>query len=324
MAQVGVQQPTNLMEMFSSPSPMMWDIANQQVNDQTLGNLINRQQAQQSMDFAQQEQPYKVQGLDLANQTSAAHLPGIQATSTMLQNKANIDTGTLDAQKQSKLAELAKNVSDSDLTQAENAVKTALVHPSAQVREQAGQMWNQLSAIKEMRMQQELESQRAYGLVGAQGEQARLTQQQAIDAGKFVKKGNMALETQIMIEGDPIKRDALIRGALQQAMQTGDTDTAQKYQQFLMANKPAYDAAMKTKAVPTGAQLNIPGMSGQPGIETPTASIPQIGQQQTPQEAPDKLQLTPAAISGAFGSYEPNKYQYRRDPVTGKLQRKPL
>lgn len=289
MAQVGVQQPTNLMEMFSSPSPMLWDIANQQVNDQTLGNLINRQQAQQSMDFAQQEQPYKVAGLDLGNQMTRAQIPGVQANSTMLQNKANLDTGTLDAQKQAKLADLAKSVSDSDLTRAENAVKTALVHPSAQVREQANQMWNQLSAIKEMRMKQELEAQRAYGLVRAQGEQARLTQQQAIDAGKFQHSFNMGIDTRIRNEGDPIKADRLIRGAIANAQTDDERD---KYIDMLMANKSAYDKLMSTKAVPTATQLPIPQMAGQQPIQTPTADIPAKSTETPSQESPDKLQLS--------------------------------
>jgi hypothetical protein len=39
------------MEMMSSASPMLWDIARNQVNQQSQGNQLNMDQARQAMDF---------------------------------------------------------------------------------------------------------------------------------------------------------------------------------------------------------------------------------------------------------------------------------
>ena len=59
MAQVATQAPANLMEMMSSASPMLWDIARNQVDQQSQGNTLNMAQARQQMDFEKQKLPFE-------------------------------------------------------------------------------------------------------------------------------------------------------------------------------------------------------------------------------------------------------------------------
>lgn len=276
MAQVNTQAPANLMEMMSSASPMMWDIARNQVDQQSQGNVLNMAQAQQDMAFAKQKQPFELSQLGLANATTSAQLPGVKANSSMLEDKAGLSRATLPMQHKSALSKMAKEVSDNDLAEAENAVKTALTHPSAAVRQQANQMWEQLSHIKELKLKasdaQALEDRRA-------GNQQALMQQQ-IDAGRFKKtdKSNMSLATRIDMENDPAKKQAALIDAATQAQQDGDMESAQYYISRAQALDKAVvlqrNATVKPGAVDIGAtapgiQVN-PNASAMPG-NTPSA-----------------------------------------------------
>lgn len=281
MAQVATQAPANLMEMMSSASPMMWDIARNQVNQQSRGNELNMASAQQSMDFEKQKQPFTLAQLGLANQTAEAQLPGHVAESSLRQDKAGISRGTLDMQKRAALSELSKKISDNDLSEAENAVKTALTHPSAAVRQQANQMWEQLSQVKELRERSkaamELEQSRA-------GNQRDLMQQQ-IDAGRFKKydKSNLSIATRIDMENDPAKKQAALIDAATQAQAQGDMESAQYYVQRAQAldnavklqrNAAAKPGTVDIAATAPGIAVN-PSPSAMPTNTTPAAPVTQ-------------------------------------------------
>lgn len=293
MAQVATQAPANLMEMMSSASPMLWDIARNQVNQQSRGNELNMAQAQQDMDFSKQKQPFELSRLGLDNQTLEAQLPGHAANSSMMQDKAGISRGTLDMQKRAALSELSKKISDNDLTEAENAVKTALTHPSAAVRQQANQMWEQLSHVKELRERSkaalELEQSRA-------GNQRDFMQQQ-IDAGRFRKtdKSNLSMASRIDMENDPGKKQALLIDAATQARSQGDRESAQYYTQ----RAQALDNAVKL-------QRNAAAKAGTVDI---AGTAPGVAVNPTPSAMPTNT--TPAAPQGKKKS--PAEYQSWHD-----------
>ena len=95
-------------------------------------------------------------------------------------------------------------------------------------------------------------------------------------------------------------------------------EAKQRYADLYEEIKPLYDNYMATK----------PSNAGKPSIEalgitpvaTPTA--PALGNkaESTPYESG---QIDPSMVQKAFGAYEPTKYEYRVNPQTGKLQRKP-
>jgi len=267
MAQVGVQAPANLMEMFGSASPMMWDIANQQVNDQTLGNLINRQSAQQAMDINSQKLPFELEQLGLANQTTRAQLPGVEADAGLKQNSFKRDTATNDDQIQATRAKLAKEVSDSDLAQAENAVKTAMVHPSAEVRKQAEDMYQHLYEIKKERDKLKEQSDNQLALEELRGKNQQGLMQQQIDAGRFKKldKFGLSFSQRLANENDPVKKLTMLNIAAQEAEQAGNGDLADGYRELgrsieqlakekLAAQKPNQPDLTQLGGIPTTQQ----------------------------------------------------------------------
>lgn len=270
MAQVNTQAPANLMEMMSSASPMMWDIARNQVDQQSQGNALNMAQAQQDMAFAKQKQPFELSQLGLANDTASAQLPGVKANSSMLEDKAGLSRSTLSMQHKSALSKMAKEVSDNDLAEAENVVKTALINPrlDAQAKQQANQMWEQLSHIKELK----LKASDALALENRRGSNQRELMQQQIDAGRFKKtdKSNISIASRIDMENDPAKKQAALIDAATQAQQDGDMESAQYYISRAQALDNAVqlqrNAAAKAGAVDIGA--TAPGIQVNP---TPSA-----------------------------------------------------
>ena len=284
MAQVATQAPANLMEMMSSASPMLWDIARNQVDQQSQGNALNMAQAQQQMDFEKQKLPFELSQLGLQNDTASAQLPGVRANSNMLEDKAGISRGTLDLQKRAKLSELAKGLSENDLTEAENAVKTALVHPSAAVRAKANEMWDQLSHVKEIKLRND-----ALAQMGEAKNQTQLDlEKQKAAHGAYLKRWGMDTDHQITFEGNPEKRDTLIRGAISAAQQNADQDAVEKYTRYLVSNKPAYDNYQKAKVAASAGKVNAAEMTGLPGYSAPTAQVPAqatpMGEFKTPQD----------------------------------------
>lgn len=321
MAQVGVQQPTNLMEMFSSPSMMLGDIAAQQVNDQTLGNLLNRQQAAQSMDIEQQKLPFELAQLGLQNQETQARIPGVQAQSGILQNNYKVDSDNLGLRTKADAAKKLADISDSEWTQHMNAIQQAMSDPSPQVRAVAGEIYKQLPEMVKLREQAKLHNEGALAVEEARGKNQRELEDRQAEHGKYLKRWSMGVRQNLMFEGDPIKKDALIRGAIAQAQRDGNQDGVEEFTGYLSANKPAYDNAMKAKMAAQAGKPNAAELAGLPAVDIPQAQPP--AGNATP-EAPEPLQITPASITKAFGAYEPNKYQYRINPATGKLQRAPL
>ena len=313
MAQIGVQQPANLMEMFSSPSPMLWDIAQSQVGQQRRSNEINQQQALQSMLFEGQDQPLKQRQLELQNQTAEAQLPGFAADSSLRQDKASLSRNTLPEQQRTMLSELAGKISKNDLDEAENAVKTALTHPSAKVREQANTMWQQLSHVKEIKLKADEDMRRAMA-VGAQSiEGQRGMEQMRIDAGKYKDK-NAALGfwgNFNKLKSAKDKHAALMLEAVKEDQQ-GNTEGAGQLRQMAEEIRPQAEAEIGAKA--QAPVINVPAVTGLPGVS------PQSIAPAAKTTAPE---LNADVVKAAFGAYEPDKYQYRISP-DGKLQRKPI
>ncbi len=265
MAQVGVQQPANLMEMFSSPSMMLGDIAAQQVNDQTLGNLLNRQQAQQSMAFDAQEQPFKLDQMGLANQTTREQLPGVTADSSLKQDKATLSRNTLSEQHKATFSKLAKEVSDDDLAVAENGVKQMLTSDNPQIQAHGKTLFNSLYEIRKERDKLAIQGGNSIALAKETGNQARLTEQQAADNGKYKKasKYGISLSQRLDAETDPRKKLGLLVEAAQMASQEGNQEAAAEFTQRAQALQPLVqqwlNANPKAGAVDIGK--TAPGIS---------------------------------------------------------------
>ena len=318
MPQVSTQAPANLMEMFGSGDPLMGDIAMGQVNQNRSINNLNSQQALQDMFIQNQKLPYELGKLSLENQGLEAQLPGHRANSSLLEDKATISRNTLDKQQDQAIADIAAKISTDHLTEAENGVKQMLTSNDPRVRAMGNQLFTQLSSVKQKKMELDSEYSRAMGVAGIQAKSHKEIEQMGIDAGKYAKAATMSLVKKIQNEGDPVKRDALIRGAIASAQQEGDQQAELYYTNLLQANIEAYNNQRAAQTAAAKGKLDIGEVAGMPGYTPPTATVPGQGAASAP------TQLSPDVIKGAFGAYEPNKYVYRINPQTGKLQRKPL
>jgi hypothetical protein len=291
MPQVAVQQPAGLGELMSAGGPLAWDVQNQQINDQTLGNLINRQQAQQDMAFQAQNQPYELEKLNLANQTTRAQLPGVQANSTLLQNRANVDTSNLELTRRQDAAKKLAGISDDEWAQNVNAIRQGMIDPSPDVRRVSSQLYQQLPDMEKLRTEGQIRGQNEQALEETRGKNQLALEAQQAAHGKYAKAFNVDLNTKLMLEGDPIKKDALIRGGIEKAKQDNDQDRVNELTAYLNANKPAYDDAQQRAAIASQGKPNISEVTGLPGVKVPTAQPP--AGTPAPQEAPDKLNLSP-------------------------------
>ena len=112
---LNAQYPTNLESMFASSSPLLADMAMRQFNTAQANEGQNMSLAKQLYDQSQELHPLELQNKNLANLTSQAQLPGLQADSASKVLKADREIQTQgDAISQLK-AKLKSEASDSDL-----------------------------------------------------------------------------------------------------------------------------------------------------------------------------------------------------------------
>ena len=295
MAQVGVQQPTNLMEMFSSPSMMLGDIAAQQVNDQTLGNLLNRQQAAQSMDIEKQKLPFELQQLGLQNQETQARIPGVTADSGLKQNNLKVSNATLPDQIKAKLSDLAKTVSDNDLTQAENQVKMLMTSPDPKIRASVKPLFDSLYEIRKERDKLSIQGGNAIALEKERGVQQRQLETQQYEHGKYLKPATMSIMQRINTFTKPNELDAALRQIL--ADDGLKAEDRSRYEAKFRANIPAYNAWASLQQNAKGA-VDPSAVTGMPGVQPPTAQpAPGATPQEAQPAAPDQISL-----KGSFAS----------------------
>lgn len=279
MAQVGVQQPTNLMEMFSSPSLMLGDIAAQQVNDQTLGNRINRQQAQQAMEFAAQEQPFRLDEMGLKNQTTRAQLPGVQAESGLKQNALTRDTATNDSQIKAALSKLAKETSDNDYAVFENGVHQMRASSDPRIRAQGNALFPYLKAIATERDKLNIQGGNQIAAIREQGKIQNELEDKRINAGKYDKTNKYLdfwsnFNTKLKSAKD--KHAALLLEAVKEE-QDGNIEGAAKFRQMAEEIRPQVEAEINAGAKPDQIDLNALSQGKIPTQPKPRVAPPTGG-----------------------------------------------
>ena len=295
---------------------MLWDIANSNVDQYRRANEANIGSALQDQFFAKQKQPFELSRLGLENQSLEAQIPGQRANSSILEDKASLSRDTLDQQKRAALSDLAAKISSNDLLEAENYIKQMLTHSNPQVRAQGKIMFGDLAEIQKEKQKQAAETARALAVTNAQGAIQTRLHQMDIDAGKYSNKSwNQPIDLKIRNAKNPEEKMMQIKQAYNEA-QTPEAKA--RYEDLYYEIKPLYDNYMNTKPV-SGNKPSIESLGITP-VATPTA--PALGNKaaSTPYESG---QIDPSMVQKAFGAYEPTKYEYRVNPQTGKLQRKP-
>jgi len=261
-AQFPGQQVSN--DLYNALDFYGWDQRNRQFESAMQNEQHNRRSALQDYLFNEQNNPIKLRQADLNADTTAAELPGKQAQSTSLGVKARIDTATEKDATRAKMAEFAKTMSDSDWTQAENAVKQALIDPSPQVRQIGEQLYGQLVEVKKLREQ--LRS--SEGIHAATNETSRYVADKGAESRQAVAATAAATKTtggarNFLASFDRLKANKDRYGALlteATRVEADNPDAADLYRRMAEQIRPAAEAELKTDPKAGGVDLTqLPG-----------------------------------------------------------------
>lgn len=325
MAQVNTSYP-DLSQLFgvSSLNPLEYGLQRQEMAQSA--DKINQQQALQDMLFQEKNDPLKLAQASLQNQGLEAGLPGIFANSSLAQDKANISRQSLGEQIAGAKSKQNADMSDNDLKIIENSAQKMAMSQNPQEREMGVMLLKQHKDIIRDREKQDAQQVRQLAQIREQGSQARLTQQQAIDAGKYVKGvgggGGGSIQDQLSSGKLSFEKAAtLLAGAAFMAEQEGDVEKANTYRQ--MADQYTQQHIQSRQAGAVAGQVGKPDVGALGGIPTVQRQPVQPFAPVTPKQAPTATEAPQGQVfKQAFGSFEPDKYDYRMGP-NGVPQRKP-
>jgi hypothetical protein len=164
--------------------------------------------------------------------------------------------------------------------------------------------------------------------ISAQNQTQLELEDKRIEAGKYAsKRAILSLEQQIDSARSARERHQKLIDAATIARQNKDEDAYQNYMARAEAVRPQAEAEIKAATpggVDVGAVTNLPTTAGPqiapPGTPTPQPAAPQAPNAATAPVADPKVMN---AAKQAFGSYEPDKYEYGINPATGKFARRP-
>jgi hypothetical protein len=142
--------------------------------------------------FDEQRNPYLVEQARLANEQLGAQLPGIQADSAIKQRSNDMGAATYPDALKAARAKFMSEASDSHIKELTNKFQEmAFAGPTPEIKQQGIEG---LRFTKDMITEREkikLTGDKQIAGIRAQGAEARATQQQAIDAGKYKEKAGL-------------------------------------------------------------------------------------------------------------------------------------
>lgn len=333
--------------------------ASDQLNNQTLAQALAIAAAKEQRDA--ELFPLTKQGKQAELDKSAAELPGIAADSRKKITAADVAAGTMqsdvDAGNTDNRMKIYKQLGQHLGTLSTAIDNTPGVSPHLTLAQQLAQMQipegakqgllqkyanvppAQLSArlkadgmsiLKETPAYQQamdvetLQGKNRLAVANTQVAGQKAIEQMRIDAGKYNKKNTAVdVNTALLKYGHSAAAVAEIYAqAAQIADAAGDTAEATRYSQLAQQarQRAAEDAGNKGLARPG---IDTSAVSGLPPQARPQATAP-IGVPGGAPPAPAGAMAGPnfeAAAKAAWGSYDPNKYDYRVGP-NGQLQRK--
>lgn len=370
--------PQNLESIFSQ-NPSYWDQAQGLIDQSNQGVALTQQGQGLDNMYKQQSMPARLSALDLANQTSTAQLPGIQATSDLTVRKNSNQAATNDAELKDTLGKLSQadrerhiqDVNDAGDIFRQNAGQVLNNPIGAAQRVKAelvaaghGDMWNPAwdsfppeglaAVLKNQGDNIGQSTQKMLELsagITAKKDLAISTENVRQQGRMEVQNARDATATQIAA-GVRSARLALDKPNMQQlaarmsqlaeaARADGDNAGYQKYSGLAndymdqarsipasapgTSNQKSVDISTLTGGdVPTIAPQVAPRLGGAP-VAPPAAVVPPQGPASSAPVNPYAVVSTGRddPLTKAFGEPpNPDKYIYRQDPVTGKLQRK--
>jgi len=299
--------------------------------------------------FDQANNPQRLQAQSLDNQTAQARLPGIFADSDM-KGMDRDKQGALQGDAiQAAKTKFAREASTAHLQELEDKAQEMAMSPDPAIRQQGEQLLMHHKDIIRDRAKQEAMSARSMELEKLRGANQLALAGVNNAAGRYNRAGKggaQSLEEQFASGKLSYEKAAVMaQGAAFMAEQEGRSEDADYYRQLADDFNSKHIASKRAGAY-AGAE-NKPELGAlgiKPNAPIPAESFPAVGrrlpmQQQVQQDISNGAQFSSPEVEAkvrqaagmsndsttfkqAFGSYEPDKYEYRMGP-NGVPQRKP-
>lgn len=294
---LAVEQP-NLNQLFGGDNSILaGQLGLEQLNRANTNSDINQAGALQDMFQTAQTNPLKVRQMELGNQTTEAQLPGIMANSGMLQDKAQVSRDTVDLQGKAARSKLIQDMSDDDVKGIENLAQMLAYSPDPEMRAKG-------EAMMQMHKDVLKERAKAQYAMERQLELERLRGKNALDVA------NVQANKKLGGAGNKPLTMSQFEANLRQAVLDGDEEALVALQ--------ALEEDKRKKAA-AGVQVGDQFRRELTGTEKPNTPT-DYGQGR--KKAPNSVPELKAAVEAQGETYDPNKYDYRFNPETGKMQRK--
>lgn len=316
-----VQYPSTVggSDLYNALDWVGWNQRNQQFKEAQQNNQINRDTSLQEALFKAQEQPQKLRQLTLGNDTTEAQLPGVKARSALSEDEVNqllaLEQQYPGLRTSAAGSKLNTAMADDKVKQEVAAITMGMVDPSAPVRQAATSQYMNLPETLRYSMGLNSKENIAEGnrqsaeriaeMRAGQKKQIMSIREQIMSGRLSLEKGAALFAGMAMFEQDP-----QVKAQLENAARWYE-EAAQKQKQAAGQAKPTVDVHGLSKG-------EIPTVGGTIPGATP---LPQAGKTTQPSMTPQQEQETiKKKLIGAGKAYEPDKYQYRIDPETGKIQ----
>lgn len=319
-----VQYPSTVggSDLYNALDWVGWNQRNQQFQEAQQNNQVNRDASLQETLFKAQEQPQKLRQLTLGNDTTEAQLPGVKARSSISQDEAEqLKKFRLMYPDMEILARGEKANADRAASRFEaqkNGVYSGLLNSNPEISEQARAKFDQLPDIIKYRLGLDSKENIAGGnrqsaeriaeMRANQKKQIMSIREQIMSGRLSLEKGAALFAGMAMFEQDP-----KVKATLENAAKWYE-EAAQKMKQAGGQAKPTVDVnAMTEGKIPTVGGA-IPGATQLPTQET---------KQSAPSDPQQEQSLIKERLIKSGKQYEPDKYEYRINPQTGKIQNAP-
>lgn len=307
----------DLQSLFTMAGPATagWNAGVKEFQDQRANDLaaiIKEEEARkmrQEYGHSELMNPLKIQQQGLTNQGLEAELPGKRATSSKLVDEADISSATKKGKidkfnREERLAALKTKLDEGDTifklaTQAARFIGNG---PDAEARKMqllesgtippgpffdalsktpASEMFSELAQAQEDFARLKDDYIKTIGQVQETGRQQRLTEEQAIKAGKYAKapgKFGISFEQKLEAETDPMKRLGLLIDGAEKAKQAGNDELAESYIARAKALEATARASKPALATPAGkpdiGQMGVPTVPPAPLVPGASAKPP--------------------------------------------------
>ncbi len=248
---------------------------------QERSDVVSLADTQRKHQYELNADPLRLQQMSLNNQVSLQDL----ATKTRDNREKDFTSG---ARMLADYKGLLAKSSEADLSLAETKAREMAMSDDPAIASKGRAL---VQATKEFLLQKQKDDA-DIAKANTQGEWQRKIMQMQIDAGRFDKVGKqvLSLSQQLQKENDPIKKDALLRQAVEyfgnKQSPEYSPELAQLYTALHQANYPAYESAVRIRGIAAQGKIDVPGMAQLPGVPgaQPAPPVSVVRQPTAPQQ----------------------------------------